>query len=58
MTDGADRVGAQLDGMQLSFLVTAVLALIMVIVAVLPSRTVTSGEVEGSENRNTEAIGD
>ncbi|WP_036530302.1 MDR family MFS transporter [Nocardia sp. CNY236] len=63
--DGGDIVGAQLDGLRLAFLVTAAVALIMVVMAVLlPNRAVASDEAAESdvasgksENENAELVG-
>ncbi|WP_040776019.1 MDR family MFS transporter [Nocardia pneumoniae] len=57
VAEGADLVAATLDGMRLAFLISAALALIVIVMAVLlPSRTGTPHAAEGTEPTTPELV--
>ncbi|MBF6164872.1 multidrug efflux MFS transporter [Streptomyces gardneri] len=57
VADGVDAVTAQLDGMRLAFLVSAALALIVIVMAVLlPSRAAAPVEAEEPETATPELV--
>ncbi|NUS94127.1 MAG: MFS transporter, partial [Nocardia sp.] len=54
---GTDPLTAQLDGMRLAFVVSAALSLIVIVTAVLlPNRSGTHGEPDGTEKADPELV--